>query len=141
MRAYPTAPGYPSVTKTNTYKKDERGVRRALSRTVHHISVVSALLGRTPPHDPVPEAITAAERLNGHGTALLGRTRKHQGLAHVVTNSAIISAVDELIRQERRITTREIAVKLSICKGTMHHIIHKKLGYGNVCAQWVPRHL
>ncbi|GBL90330.1 hypothetical protein AVEN_130416-1 [Araneus ventricosus] len=60
---------------------------------------------------------------------------------HVVTNSATISAMDELIRLNRRITTREIAVELSISKGTVHHIIHKTLGYGKVCAQWVPKHL
>ncbi|GBL96622.1 hypothetical protein AVEN_207788-1 [Araneus ventricosus] len=60
------------------------------------------------------------------------------GKAHVVTNSVTISAVDELIRQNSRITTREIAVELSISKGTVHHIIHKKLGYGKICAQWVP---
>ncbi|GBN89698.1 hypothetical protein AVEN_57091-1 [Araneus ventricosus] len=59
--------------------------------------------------------------------------------AHVVTNSATISAVDELIRQNRRITTCEIAIELSISKGTVHRIIHKRLGY--VCAQWVPKHL
>ncbi|GBM21446.1 hypothetical protein AVEN_99267-1 [Araneus ventricosus] len=63
------------------------------------------------------------------------------GQAHAVTKSAAISAVDELIRQNRRITTREIAVELSISKGTVHRIIHKKLGYGKVCAQWVPKHL
>ncbi|GBN67094.1 hypothetical protein AVEN_27679-1 [Araneus ventricosus] len=57
------------------------------------------------------------------------------GQAHVVTNSATISAVDELIRQDCRITTREIA------EGNVHHIIHKKLGYGKVCAQWVPKQL
>ncbi|GBN12818.1 hypothetical protein AVEN_213669-1 [Araneus ventricosus] len=49
--------------------------------------------------------------------------------------------MDELIRQNRRITTCEIAVELSISKGNVHHIIHKKLGYGKVCAQWVPKHL
>ncbi|GBN82915.1 hypothetical protein AVEN_31249-1 [Araneus ventricosus] len=49
------------------------------------------------------------------------------GQAHVVTNSATILAVDELIRHNRRITTREIAVELSISKGTVHHIIHKSL--------------
>ncbi|GBN42993.1 hypothetical protein AVEN_44228-1 [Araneus ventricosus] len=54
---------------------------------------------------------------------------------------ATFSAVDELVRQNRRITTREIGVELSISKGTAHHIIHKKLGYGKVCAQWVPKHL
>ncbi|GBM73192.1 hypothetical protein AVEN_158017-1 [Araneus ventricosus] len=48
------------------------------------------------------------------------------GQAHVVINSA--TAVDELIPQNRRITTREIAVELSISKGTVHQIIHKKLG-------------
>ncbi|GBM30550.1 hypothetical protein AVEN_265003-1 [Araneus ventricosus] len=63
------------------------------------------------------------------------------GQAHVVTNSATISAVDELIRQNRRITTREITVQLSINKGTVHQIINIKLGFGKVCAQWVPKHL
>ncbi|GBM71122.1 hypothetical protein AVEN_173873-1 [Araneus ventricosus] len=38
------------------------------------------------------------------------------GQAHVVTNSATISAVDELIRLNCRITTREIDVELSISK-------------------------
>ncbi|GBN95054.1 hypothetical protein AVEN_42551-1 [Araneus ventricosus] len=63
------------------------------------------------------------------------------GQAHVVTDSPTILAVDELVRQNRRITTGEIAVELSISKGTVHHMIHKKLGYGKVCAQWVPKHL
>ncbi|GBL77036.1 hypothetical protein AVEN_13665-1 [Araneus ventricosus] len=36
--------------------------------------------------------------------------------AHVVINSATISAVDELIRSNHRITTREIAVEQSIKK-------------------------
>ncbi|GBO04634.1 hypothetical protein AVEN_68335-1 [Araneus ventricosus] len=63
------------------------------------------------------------------------------GQMHVVTNSATISAVADLIRRNRRITTHEIGVELSISKGTVHHIIHKKLGYGKVCAQWVPKHL
>ncbi|GBN89754.1 hypothetical protein AVEN_29272-1 [Araneus ventricosus] len=49
---------------------------------------------------------------------------------HIVTKSATIPAVDELIRQNRRIGTRETAVELSISKGTAHHIIHKKLDYG-----------
>ncbi|GBL77094.1 hypothetical protein AVEN_47822-1 [Araneus ventricosus] len=63
------------------------------------------------------------------------------GQAHGVTNSAITLAVNELVRQNRRITAREIAIELSISKGTVHHIIHKKLGYGKVSARWVPKHL
>ncbi|GBM58471.1 hypothetical protein AVEN_226414-1 [Araneus ventricosus] len=42
------------------------------------------------------------------------------GQAHVVTKNATISAVDELIQQNRRITAREIAIELSISKGTVH---------------------
>ncbi|GBN59085.1 hypothetical protein AVEN_257898-1 [Araneus ventricosus] len=61
--------------------------------------------------------------------------------AHVVTSSATISAVNELIRQNHRITTLEIAIELSISKGTVHHITHKKLDYRKVCAQWVTKHL
>ncbi|GBN21885.1 hypothetical protein AVEN_215244-1, partial [Araneus ventricosus] len=57
------------------------------------------------------------------------------GQAHVVIKSATISAVDELIWQNRRITTREIAVELLISKGIVHRIIHRKLGYGKVGAQ------
>ncbi|GBM15520.1 hypothetical protein AVEN_8907-1 [Araneus ventricosus] len=48
------------------------------------------------------------------------------GQAHVVTNSAKISAVDELIRKNRRITAREIAVELLISKRTVLHIFDKK---------------
>ncbi|GBM92062.1 hypothetical protein AVEN_136832-1 [Araneus ventricosus] len=71
---------------------------------------------------------------------------KHQdlprlGQAHVVTSSATIWAVDEVIRQNRRITTCEIGVELSISKGTVNHIITEKLGNFNVCSQWVPKHL
>ncbi|GBM49794.1 hypothetical protein AVEN_266129-1 [Araneus ventricosus] len=63
------------------------------------------------------------------------------GQVHDVTNNAANSAVNELIRQNRRIITHEIAVELSISKGIVHHIIHKELGYGNVCVQWMPKHL
>ncbi|GBM81820.1 hypothetical protein AVEN_36942-1 [Araneus ventricosus] len=89
-------------------------MEKTVSRTVHHIPGVSTLNIKDLPRP---------------------------GQAHVVTNSAAISSVNELIRQNRRITTREITVELTISKGTVHHIIHKKLGYGKVCAQWLPKHL
>ncbi|GBN60418.1 hypothetical protein AVEN_102948-1 [Araneus ventricosus] len=63
------------------------------------------------------------------------------GQALVVTTSATMSAVDELIRQNRWITTREIAVELSTSKGTVHHVSHEKLGYGKVYVQRVPKQL
>ncbi|GBM44791.1 hypothetical protein AVEN_148293-1 [Araneus ventricosus] len=65
----------------------------------------------------------------------------HPRQAHFVTNSASTSALNDPIRQNHRITTSEIAVELSISKGTVHHIIHKKVDHGKVCAQFVPKHL
>ncbi|GBL86517.1 hypothetical protein AVEN_194780-1 [Araneus ventricosus] len=58
--------------------------------------------------------------------------------AHVGTNSATISAVDELIRQNRRISPLEIAVELSISKGTAQHLIHRKPGYGKFVHSGCP---
>ncbi|GBM80913.1 hypothetical protein AVEN_47019-1 [Araneus ventricosus] len=72
-----------------------------------------------------------------HGARYFGRVSVRR--RNNVTNSATISAVDELIRQNCRFTTLEIAAELSISKGTVHHIIHKKLGYSKVSAQWVPK--
>jgi hypothetical protein len=46
--------------------------------------------------------------------------------------------VDELIRQDRRITFRETAAQL----GVGHHVVQEMmeiLGYRKVCSRWVPR--
>ncbi|GBM24002.1 hypothetical protein AVEN_274415-1 [Araneus ventricosus] len=100
--------------------QDERYVRGAVSSTVHH-------------------TFRSCQRYEAGRVNI--NELKRRGQAHVVTNSAMISAADELIRENCRITAREIAVELSISKGTVHHIIHKKLGYGKVCAECVPKHL
>ncbi|GBN94853.1 hypothetical protein AVEN_111188-1 [Araneus ventricosus] len=104
-KSYPISSHRRGTCFTNL-SQDERGVSRAVSRTVHHIPVVSALCGGRVNIKDLPRP----------------------GQVHVVTNSATISAVGELIRQNRRVTTREIAVELSISKGTVYHIIHKTLG-------------
>ena len=48
--------------------------------------------------------------------------------------------VDELIRSNRRITTRDIIEVIDVGHGTLHNIICD-LGYSKVCARWVPRQL
>ncbi|GBM13495.1 hypothetical protein AVEN_129414-1 [Araneus ventricosus] len=48
------------------------------------------------------------------------------GQTHVVTNSVTISAVDELIRQNRRITTREIAFELLLLMAKFLHSVHSR---------------
>ncbi|GBN13281.1 hypothetical protein AVEN_169436-1 [Araneus ventricosus] len=60
-----------------------------------------------------------------------GMPRSEQ--AHVVANSATISAVDELKRQNRRITTREIAVELLISKGTASYNPQKDWLWESLC--------
>ena len=63
------------------------------------------------------------------------------GQAHVVITQESIAAVNSLVRENRRITTWEIADSLSVSKGTVHTILHEHLQYSKVCAQWVPKHL
>jgi hypothetical protein len=47
---------------------------------------------------------------------------------------------DNHIRNDGRITTRDLAAILSIGKGSFDKIIHH-LGYSQACARWVPRSL
>jgi histone-lysine N-methyltransferase SETMAR len=47
---------------------------------------------------------------------------------------------DSHIRNDWRITTRELAAILGIGKGSVDKIVHQ-LGYSKVCARWVPRTL
>jgi len=63
------------------------------------------------------------------------------GQAHVVITQESTAAVNSLVRKNRRITTREIADSLSVSKGTVDIILHERLQYSKVCAQWVPKHL
>jgi len=63
------------------------------------------------------------------------------GQAHVVITQESIAAVNSLMRENSRITTREIADSLSVSKGTVDTILHEHLHYSKVCAQWVPKHL
>jgi len=44
-------------------------------------------------------------------------------------------------RENRRVTTDEVAVELGITHGSAHHIMHDVLQYHKVCARWVPKQL
>jgi len=63
------------------------------------------------------------------------------GQAHVVITQESIAAVNSLVREKCRITTREIADSQFVSKGTVDTILHEYLQYSKVCAQWVPKHL
>jgi predicted transcriptional regulator len=55
------------------------------------------------------------------------------GQAHVVITEESIAAVNSLVRENRRITTREIADSLSVSKGTVDTILHEQLNEINLC--------
>ncbi|GFO36293.1 histone-lysine N-methyltransferase SETMAR [Plakobranchus ocellatus] len=57
------------------------------------------------------------------------------------TNEENTTRVDGLIRCDRRMKIREIALKLEIPKSTVHEIVHDTLGYRKVSARWVPKML
>ncbi|GFR60954.1 histone-lysine N-methyltransferase SETMAR [Elysia marginata] len=57
------------------------------------------------------------------------------------TNEENTTRVDELIKCDRRMKTREIALNLEIPKSAVHEIVHDTLGYRKVCARWVPKML
>ena len=63
------------------------------------------------------------------------------GQAHVVITQESIATVNSLVRENRRITTLEIADSLSVSKGTVDTIFHEHLQYSKVCVRWVPKHL
>ena len=49
-----------------------------------------------------------------------------------------ITAVENVIRENRRVTVKEVASLLDISVRSAHHIIHDELKFRKVCARWVP---
>ncbi|GFR86711.1 histone-lysine N-methyltransferase SETMAR [Elysia marginata] len=56
-------------------------------------------------------------------------------------NEENTTRVDELIKCDRRMKIREIALKLQIPKSMVHEIVSDTLGYRKVSARWVPKML
>ncbi|GFN78064.1 glycine receptor subunit alpha-1 [Plakobranchus ocellatus] len=76
----------------------------------------------------------------GEGRTSLGDEPK-SGRPKTSTNEENTTRVDELIRCDRRMKIREIALKLEIPKSTVHEIVHDTLGYRKGSARWVPKML
>ena len=51
----------------------------------------------------------------------------------------IIADVQQHVKQDRRVTVREIAETFSISYGSAQKILTDKLGMLRVCARWVPQ--
>jgi hypothetical protein len=56
------------------------------------------------------------------------------------TISDMSQRADDIIHADQRITSRQLAIQLSVSNGSAITII-EALGYSKVCARWVPRNL
>jgi len=52
-----------------------------------------------------------------------------------------IKRADAMIREDRWIMVSEVAAHLDISYGSTYATLHDDLGYGKVCARWVPKEL
>ena len=71
-------------------------------------------------------------------TELHDRTR--DGCPATATSPDMLQRANAIIHADRRITSRQLAVQLSVSNGSAMTIIDA-LGYSKVCARWVPRSL
>jgi histone-lysine N-methyltransferase SETMAR len=53
----------------------------------------------------------------------------------------MIEAVDDLIRENCRISINEIAMEMKISVGSAHTIIEEELHYRKIFSRWIPRRL
>ncbi|GFW98758.1 histone-lysine N-methyltransferase SETMAR [Trichonephila clavipes] len=61
------------------------------------------------------------------------------GQANTVITSDLIDKVDDLVRSDRRVTLRMLALKVDVSYGTVWTIVHDRLRFRKVCAAWVPK--
>jgi len=66
--------------------------------------------------------------------------RPQSGCPATATSPDMLQRANDIIHADRRITSRELAVQLSVTNGSAMAIIDA-LGYLKVCARWVPRSL
>lgn len=59
------------------------------------------------------------------------------GRPSVLSGNAL--EIEALLRSDRRLTVRDIALKTGLVSSSIHRIIRQELGMVKVCARWVPR--
>jgi len=52
-----------------------------------------------------------------------------------------VTAVENVIRENRRVAVKEVPSLLDISVGSAHHIIYDELKFRKVCARWAPKPL
>ncbi|GFW57162.1 histone-lysine N-methyltransferase SETMAR [Trichonephila clavipes] len=58
------------------------------------------------------------------------------GQENIVITSDLIDKVDDLVRNDRRVTLRMLALKVDVSYGTVWTIVHDRLRFWKGCATW-----
>lgn len=58
-----------------------------------------------------------------------------------VSTPSLVTRIDNIIREDRRVTVELIAETVQVSVGTVHNIISDKLKYRKTSARWVPKEL
>ena len=64
---------------------------------------------------------------------------EHSGKTRSCTTPETVARIQELIRQDRRRTTHDIAQEVGIVHGTRQRVLTEKLGLHHAAAKFVPR--
>ena len=62
---------------------------------------------------------------------------RRSGRPQVLTSN-VLTSVEEIVKEDRRVSLREVQEKLGLSLGLVHKAV-KRLGMNKVCARWVPR--
>ena len=65
----------------------------------------------------------------------------HPGRIYTAYRPDRVENVERVTRENRRVTTDQVALELGISHGSARHIMQDVLQYHKVCAEWVPRQL
>jgi hypothetical protein len=66
---------------------------------------------------------------------------ERSGRPSTSTTEEITERVCVMILDNQRVTIDEVVYHLLISQGSVHEIIHNRLGFHKVCARWVPKQL
>jgi hypothetical protein len=53
----------------------------------------------------------------------------------------VIATVDDIVKENRRVTVHEKSARLDMIHGSANHIVHDVLQFHRLSARWVPRQL
>ena len=89
------------------------------------------------------QSLSRTQVFQWHGRFKAGRSSvdddEHTGRATSCTNPETVARIQEIIRQDRRRTIRDIAGEVDVGYGTCQRVLTEELGMQRVAAKFVPR--